>query len=80
MNFLKILIILCSENAISGLDFNLLGTLTASIDHYGVCLISEIDTNDYSCHLQIGSKSSKLSNYLSSLYSIIEICFVFSTN
>ena len=60
--------ILCLVNAISGLDFNPLGTMAASIDFTGVCLISDINTNDYSFHLQIGSLLSNLINYLSSLY------------
>ena len=60
--------ILCLDNAISGLDFNPLGTLTASIDKYGVCLISDINTNDYSFHLQMGSSFGNLINYLFSLY------------
>ena len=45
----------CQDNAISGLDFNSLGTFVASIDQYGVCLISDINTNDYSFHLQMSS-------------------------
>ena len=45
--------ILFLGNAICGLDFNPLGTLTASIDAYGVCLISDIDTNDYIFHLKM---------------------------
>ena len=60
--------ILCLDNAISGLDFNPLGTMTASIDHVGVCLISDINTNDYIFHLQMDSEWSNLSNCLSSLY------------
>ena len=68
-----------SGNAVTGLDFNQLGTLTASIDNCGECLISDMDTGDYSCHLQISSKFSNLSNYLS-LHTVIEICFLFSTN
>ena len=54
--------ILCLDNAISGLDFNSLGTMTASIDHTGVCLISDTNTNDYGFHLQIGAKFSNLIN------------------
>ena len=45
--------ILCLANTISGLDFNLLGTLAASIDRSGVCLISDINTNDYSFHIKM---------------------------
>ena len=67
-NFLIITIILCLENAICGLDFNPLGTLTASFDHSGVCLISDVDTNDYSFHLKMGSIFGNLLNYLFSFY------------
>ena len=51
-----------SSNAISGLDFNQLGTLTASIDNCGECLISDMDTSDYICNLQIDSGYGNLSN------------------
>ena len=44
------------DNAITGLDFNPSGTLTASIDHHGVCLVSDINTNDYSFHFKMGTK------------------------
>ena len=60
--------ILYLDNAISGLDFNPSGALTASIDHYGVCLISDINTDDYSFHLQMSLESGNLSNYLSLCY------------
>ena len=69
-----------SGDAISGLDFNQLGTLTASIDNCGECSISDMDTSDYICNLQIGSVYGNLSNYLPSLYYVIEICFVLSIN
>ena len=60
--------ILCLVNAICGLDFNPLGTLTASFDQYGVCLISDIDTNDSSFHFKVGTQPSNVSNYFLSLY------------
>ena len=66
--------ILCLDNAISGLDFNPLGTMTASIDFSGVCLISDINTNDYSFHLQMSSGFSNLINIF--LLYITEICFL----
>ena len=56
MDFIKTIMILCLDNAISGLDFNPLGTLAVSINAYGVCLISDINTNDYSFHLQMDSE------------------------
>ena len=39
------MILLHIDNFISGLDLNPLGTLMASIDRYGVCLISDVITN-----------------------------------
>ena len=62
------LMILSLDNLISGLDFNLLGTVAASIDEYGVCLVSDIDTNDYSFHLKTETRSSSLSNHLLFIY------------
>ena len=59
--------ILYLDNAISGLDFNPLGTMIASIDHGSVCLISDINTNHYSFHLKMCSETSNLINYLFSL-------------
>ena len=52
------------DNTITGLDFNSLGTLVAAIDKWGVCLISDVNTNDYSFHLQMGSGFSNLSKHL----------------
>ena len=52
------------ENVISGFDLNPLGTLMASIDDYGVCLISDINTNDYIFHRKMSIVESNLSNYL----------------
>ena len=65
------------DNAISGLDFNSLGTLTASIDEYGVCLISDVNTNDYSFHLRMSSEFGNLSNYLFSLLYQFFLSFYF---
>ena len=48
------------DNEITGFDFNPLGILAASIDQYGVCLISDIETNDYKFHIKISSESSNL--------------------
>ena len=53
---MKMSMTLCLDNAICGLDFNPLGTLTASFDEYGVCSISDINTNDYSFHMQVEFK------------------------
>ena len=49
-------IILYLDNAISGLDFNPVGTLIATIDHSGVCLISDVNTDDYSSHFEMGGQ------------------------
>ena len=57
-------IILCLDNAISGLDFNPVGTLIASIDHSGVCLISDVSTGDYSSYLKIGVREGNLLSFI----------------
>ena len=44
------------DNYICGLDFNPLGTSVASIDDNGVCLISDMITNDYIYHIDANSK------------------------
>ena len=41
----------------SGFDFSSMGTSMASIDRYGVCLISDVSTNGYTYHTKIGSTS-----------------------
>ena len=56
------------ENAICGLDFNALGTLTASIDEYGVCLISDINTNNSIYYLKMDTCTSNLSIHFFLLY------------
>ena len=37
----------------SGLDFNPTGEHVATIDKEGVCLISDVNKNDYSFHLRL---------------------------
>ena len=37
---------------ISGLDFNPTGEYVATIDEEGMCLISDVNKNDYSFHVQ----------------------------
>ncbi len=39
----------------TGFDFDPAGEFIATIDSYGMCLISDVDTNDYEFHLQLGS-------------------------
>lgn len=45
------------ENCISGMDFNPAGELVATIDLYGVCLISDINTNKYGFHTVMNMSS-----------------------
>ena len=52
-----IMLFLIIDNFICGLDFSPLGTSMASIDRYGVCLISDIRTNGYSYHIETDSQS-----------------------
>ena len=54
---------------ITGLDFHPVGEIVATIDRYGVCLISDINTDTYQFHLGMGSQegndhSNNLSNFL----------------
>ena len=53
-----ILIYLCLENAIAGLDFNPNGEIAATLDLYGVCLISDVNTDSYRFHLNLEMKNS----------------------
>ena len=46
-----------SDNFIAGLDFNSSGETVATIDKYGICLISDINTNDYIFHLDLNMSS-----------------------
>ncbi len=44
------------ENIITGFDFDPAGESIATIDRYGVCLISAVNTNNYVFHLQVGNQ------------------------
>ncbi len=44
------------ENSVTGFDFNPAGGSIATIDKYGVCLISDVNTDNYSFHLEVGSQ------------------------
>ena len=44
------------EEYITALDFNPTGEYVATIDKKGVCLISDVDKNDYSFHLKCQSR------------------------
>ena len=68
--FWDLSMILYLDNAISGLDFDPLGTVAASIDHYSVCQVSNINSNEHSFHHEIDDDTlyGNLSNYLFSLF------------
>ena len=68
-------IILCLDNVISGLDFNPSGTLIATIDRSGVCLISDVNTDDYSSHFKMGGREGNLLNFIL----LIIATYLFST-
>ena len=70
-------IILYPDNALSGHDFNHLGILTASIDEYGACIISDINTNDPHFHLNMDTSKSNLPYHF--FFLIIGIYFLFQT-
>ena len=48
---------------LSGMDFDPLGILVASIDGYGMCVISDINTNENSYQARIGMGWSNLFIY-----------------
>lgn len=52
------LINLWLENCISSVDFNLNGESVATIDRYGVCLISNLNTDQFSFNLNLESEGS----------------------
>lgn len=41
------------ENSVCSLDFDPAGEVAATIDEFGVCLISSVDTHDYRFHLNM---------------------------
>lgn len=45
------------ENTITGLGFNPTGEAMATIDRYGICLVSDVNTNTYNFHLSMGMNS-----------------------
>jgi len=53
-----------TDNYISDLDFNPEGTRAATIDSFGVCLISNVNDGKYLCHLDIGDEGFGLSSLL----------------
>ena len=48
----------CLENVITGLDFHPSGEIVATIDRYGICLISDINTNTYQFHLDMNKEGN----------------------
>ena len=53
-----IFIYLYLGNVITALDFNPNGEIVATIDMYGVCLISDMNTDSYRFHVNIGMKDN----------------------
>ena len=50
---LLILIYLYLGNVITGLDFSPNGEIAATMDKYGVCLISDVNTDSYRFHMEM---------------------------
>ena len=48
------------ENYISSLDFNPTGETVATIEHHGRCLISDINTNKYAFHYDVGNEGNSI--------------------
>ena len=46
------------DNSITSIDFSPSGETTATIDKYGICLISDVNTSSYKFHLVMGMKSN----------------------
>ena len=51
------------DDRISGLDFDPLGASVASIDEGGVCLISDLDTDEYRYHIEFGGWGNNFTGY-----------------
>ena len=51
---ITMLVLIIGVSSITGLDFDPRGTLVASIDEDGVCVVSNIDTNNSSYHKKMG--------------------------
>ena len=51
------LIYLYLGSIISGLDFNPNGEIAATIDNYGICLISDVNTDSYRFHVNMEIKN-----------------------
>jgi hypothetical protein len=54
ITFSYYLITIHSDNFITGFDFNPAGDSIGAIDRSGMCLISDVNTNNYVFHLLLG--------------------------
>ena len=68
------LINLYIDNWIAGLDFNPNGEIAATIDRYGVCLISDVNTDSYRFHLNMEMKNERGMQYFE-LFLIFNVFF-----
>lgn len=62
------------ETWIVTFDFNPSGETMATIDRFGVCLLSDVNTDSYSFHLDMG----KQGDYQISEYALSSIALAFS--
>ncbi len=67
------------DNYITGFDFNPAGDSIATIDSYGVCLISDLNTNNYGFHIEFKKRGDSYFQKYSPLILLI-IIFTFLTN
>ena len=45
------------DNCITSIDFNPNGETVCTIDRYGTCLVTAVNTNNYSFHLNLETSS-----------------------
>ena len=57
-HYWPILILVRRDNFIAGLDFDPNGEIAATIDCYGECLISNMNTDSYCFHLNMEMKNA----------------------
>ena len=53
------------ENVIASIDFNPNGETVATMDYYGTCLLSDVNTDNYSFHLNMEMTNMKGKQYFS---------------
>ena len=51
----QLMLVFIIGNVITSIDFDPSGILVATIDAFGVCLISDVSTNSYVGHKNIGT-------------------------